>query len=521
MKNSGPLFRPSMSRSSIARRRALKRRRAFLAIVVVLALLGLWFARGAFSGKPQSQAEPGSTPSAASSAPGQTTTDLGPGESPIKHVVFLIKENRTYDNYFGLYGHGAVGASTGKTVRCIGNPKRCIPDKTIPLKWALDVQPHDITHGFSSGLYAIDNGRMDGYNIIGAGQDLSGYVVMHRDCPTTGGTVHQGCVPNYYKYADRFVLADHFFTSMYGPTFPEHLYTVAAQSDGIVDNKSTVDHPGNYCDDSTEYTPHFPLNGPDKLSDGNKKRIYNLENQVTQDVPDNLIRIMQFTEKIRTCVDIEALPMLLEKKGISWKYYSDTDQWQNAAQAIKGMRYNPKIWAKVQPPEKLYKDIKAGKMPAVSWLIPPEPYNEHPGTGVSVCGGENWTVQHVNMIMHSKYWRSTAIVVVWDDFGGFYDSVAPPHYDIMGLGPRTPALIISPYTRHGGNPDGGYVDHTDYEFSSVLAFIEKTFGLPAMTDRDRKADPLSGAFDFKHPNFDPLALPYRSNCPYGSDLIKT
>jgi phospholipase C len=150
--------------------------------------------------------------------------------------------------------------------------------------------------------------------------------------------------------------------------------------------------------------------------------------------------------------------------------------------------------------------------------VPPEPYNEHPGGGKSVCAGENWTVNLVNTIMRSPYWRSTAIVIAWDDFGGFYDPVAPPHYDIMGLGPRTPALIISPYTRHGNNPDGGYVDHTDYEFSSVLAFIEKTFKLPAMTDRDRRAHPLSGAFDFQHPNFDPLVLKYRTNCPYGNDL---
>jgi phospholipase C len=357
---------------------------------------------------------------------------------------------------------------------------------------------------------------MDGFNIIGAGEDMTGYVVMHRDCSPP-----QGCLPNYFKYADRFVLADHFFTSMYGPTFPEHLYTVAAQSDGIVDNKSTVDHPGSYCDDPTEYTPHFPLTGPNKLSPADKKKIFGLENQVTQAVPDNLVRIFNYTEKIRTCVPIKALPMELEKAGISWKYYADTDQWQNAAQAIRGIRFNKALWSKVQPPEQLYKDIQHHNMPSVSWLIPPEPYNEHPGSGDSVCAGENWTVQHVNMIMHSEYWKSTAIVVVWDDFGGFYDPVAPPHYDIMGLGPRTPALIISPYTRQGDNPDGGYVDHHVYEFSSVLAFIEKTFGLKPMTDRDAKADPLSGAFDFEHPNFDPLVLQYRTDCPYGSDLTKT
>ena len=158
-------------------------------------------------------------------------------------------------------------------------------------------------------------------------------------------------------------------------------------------------------------------------------------------------------------------------------------------------------------------DIKSGDMPSVSWLIPPEPYNEHPGSDVSVCAGENWTVQHINAVMHSKYWRSTAIVVVWDDFGGFYDHVRPPHYDVMGLGPRTPALIISPWTRRGDNPDGGYIDSTVYEFSSVLRFMENLHSLDSMTNRDGRADPLTGAFDFtQEPRLDPLILNER-DCP--------
>jgi phospholipase C len=115
--------------------------------------------------------------------------------------------------------------------------------------------------------------------------------------------------------------------------------------------------------------------------------------------------------------------------------------------------------------------------------------------------------------MKSRYWKSTAIVIVWDDFGGFYDHVAPPHYDVMGLGPRTPALIISPYARAGDNPDGGSIDSTEYEFSSVLRFIEELHGLDAMTDRDAKADPLSGAFDFTaEPNMKKLVLEPR-DCP--------
>ena len=110
-------------------------------------------------------------------------------------------------------------------------------------------------------------------------------------------------------------------------------------------------------------------------------------------------------------------------------------------------------------------------------------------------------------------------MVVWDDFGGFYDHVPPPHYDVLGLGPRVPALIISPWTRRGNGPDGGLVDHHTYEFSSVLTFIEDTFGLKPLTQRDQQADPLSGAFDFtQKPDDKPLILRYRTDCPYGSDL---
>ena len=131
-------------------------------------------------------------------------------------------------------------------------------------------------------------------------------------------------------------------------------------------------------------------------------------------------------------------------------------------------------------------------------------------------------MEHVNAIMHSKYWRDTAVVIAWDDFGGFYDHLAPPHFDVLGLGPRTPALIISPWTRTGSSPDGGYVDHTEYEFSSVLRLIENAFGLRSMTQRDRQADPLSGAFDFSQkPHLKRLILPYQHCSGYGNTFPRT
>ena len=107
-----------------------------------------------------------------------------------------------------------------------------------------------------------------------------------------------------------------------------------------------------------------------------------------------------------------------------------------------------------------------------------------------MCAGENWTVEHINAIMRSKYWKNTAIFLTYDDFGGFYDHVPPPHLDVMGLGPRVPMLIISPWAKQG------YVDHTEYEFSSVLKFIETVFDLRCMTARDCGANDMMDAFDF-------------------------
>ena len=181
----------------------------------------------------------------ANPGPGQIDS-LKPGEWPIEHVVFLIKENRTFDHYFGQYP-GAEGVTTGFRMQRDADGA-WVDGPEVPLELAPYIQPHDITHGFSSGLYSINGGKMNGFNIIGAGSDMSGYVQHTRDT-----------LPNYWKLADRFVLADHFFTSMYGPTFPEHLYTVAAQSNGVIDNKTNNDTVGSYCDDPLEYTKRFPL----------------------------------------------------------------------------------------------------------------------------------------------------------------------------------------------------------------------------------------------------------------------
>jgi phospholipase C len=412
-------------------------------------------------------------------------------DHPIQHVIFLIKENRSFDHYFGTYP-GADGATQGGTIEDCG-ATTWEDGPVVDLEPAPLVLPHDLGHAFAPGLYSINGGKMNGYNCVPLGDDMIGYTQHSRRT-----------LPAYWAYADRFVLADRFFTSMFGPTFPEHLYTVAAQSYGIVDNKTNTDTEGNYCDDPQEETKRFRL---EDLTRADIRDIMELEENITAEVPAQLVRIAAYWESTRTCIDIKVLPDMLQRKGISWKYYANADQWMNALQAIDHVRNGP-MWRKVQPPERFLEDVGNGELPAVSWLIPPEGHpNEHPGSMTNVCVGENWTVEYVNAVMQSEYWRSTAIVIVWDDFGGFYDHLAPPHYDIMGLGPRTPALIISPWTAPGDNRDGGSIDSTVYEFSSVLRFIEDIHGLKPMTDRDRQADPLSGAFDFEQePRLEPLIL---------------
>jgi phospholipase C len=502
------------SRLRIDRRRAARRRgfAAFLGVLVLVIAVGAIALRGGDEdaggpGRPTGPAGDGDHQGGGKGDGG--TIDLA--DAPIDHVVFIVKENRTFNNYFATYP-GAEGATEGGTIHCTEDG--CEDGPTVKLTHGPDIYEHDMTHCFRCGLTAINDGKMNGFNQMAGvipqsenadifGADMQGYSYLDRSD-----------LPNYWAYADRFALADHFFTSMYGPTTPEHLYAVAAQSNYLVDNKSTTDTPGSYCDDDTENATRFIP----REARQNADHILELERNINAN-GSNAYDIGDYWGSVRLCFDIDVLPDQLEAKHIDWKYYAEENAWMNVLQMIRHVRFGP-MWDKVQSPDNFVQDVRNGEMPAVSWIIPPESYNEHPGGGKSSCAGENWTVEQVNTIMKSPYWRSTAIVVVWDDFGGFYDPVAPPQYDIMGLGPRTPALIISPYTASGDNADGGSVDSTTYEFSSVLAFIEQRFGLDPMTDRDATADPLTGAFDWDNPNFDKLILPLRDDCPYGNTIAE-
>ena len=419
----------------------------------------------------------------AARAPG---TPAAPGASPeedivaqlrerIKHIVFIIKENRTFDHYFGRYP-GADGATEGMTST----------GRKVALAQAPDVTSKDLGHSFEDGLVAVNGGQMDGFDKIMNGDTMLGYTQFDRES-----------LPAYWSYADEFVLGDKMFSSMYGPTFPEHLYTVAAQSGQVTGNK--IDRgdavPGGYCDDPSEEVPRFR-----QLTEREVKEVMRLERDA------RVAKVKEFWERVWPCFDFPVIQDGLTDAGVSWRYYGNAG-FYSALLAIKHIRFSKHWGTDVVPEGRFLDDLKAEKLRSVSWVLPGVGFDEHPGGGHSVCKGENWTVRHLNALMRTKHWRDTAVFMIWDDFGGFYDHVPPPQLDVMGLGPRVPLLIISPWAKNG------YIDSTTYEFSSVLKFIETVHGLDPLTDRDAQADPMLAAFDFDQDPSDRQLILEERPCP--------
>jgi len=408
---------------------------------------------------------PSSPPAAANAAPARPNSKTG-GIGVIQHVVFLIKENRTFDNYFGAFP-GANGATSGPISTGQMIPLGHSPDFTYPL---------DPEHDFGAAQEGADGGKMDHFDLITDGNVNGGFLAYTQ--------MQQADIPNYYAYAQNFVLADNMFSSIKADSFTNHLYTVAAQDNGAIGLKQPhpTGNPGWGCDDT----------------------------------PNNLAPVMDAQGNLSLefpCWDFQTLADSLQDASVSWKFYAppagQVGYNFSTLDAINHIRNGP-LWAtNVVNYTQLATDAAAGNLPAVSWLVNGT-QNDHPfGTGT--CNSENWAVNQINAIMQGPDWNSTVIFMTWDDFGGFYDHVPPPTVDMLGLGPRVPLLIISPYSLIG-TPGPGYITHTQYEFSSVLKFIEELYGLPPLTARDANANDTTDSFDFTQSPRAPLILLPRT-CP--------
>jgi phospholipase C len=392
----------------------------------------------------------------------------GPGAlTPIKHIVVVVKENHTFDNYFGSFP-GADGIAQIQTAAGLIAPPH-----------APDVTPRDLCHAHHCALTDYAGGAMTGWDLVAdassGGDNLTYAQYTEAD------------IPNYWQYARTFSLADRFFADVLGPSFPGHTFVLAAQAGWATSNPDTrLDHPYWGCDQDADA-------------------------RVTIEDP-----AASAAAQVFPCFDIPSVPDVLPA-GVNWRFYGSNfyvfEEVWSMFDAIKSIRMGAG-WDHVVNVSTFDLDVDRGGLPEVSWLVDQDLDDEHPGYG-SVCNGENWTVGHLNHLMNSPLWKDTAILFTMDDFGGWYDHVAPPRqYGLdaahpYGLGFRLPLIVVSPYARPG------FVFHEVSEQASIPRFIERVFGAPALSTldpaaQDGQANDLFGAFDFTQSPLPPLPLPLRT-----------
>jgi phospholipase C len=401
-------------------------------------------------------------------APSKQRLQTPNGLTNIQHFVFILKENRSFDHYFGTFP-GADGATTA-TIST---------GQVIPISHAPDQLPRDFCHSWQCAVTATDGGRMDKFDVEG-GPSISA-------CNLNGdylcfSQLTQQDIPNYFALASYFALSDHTFSSIHGTSFPNHMYSVAAQAGGM-------------------------FSQPVLLGTGTSEKGCDSD-------PGSSVSVMDSqgnTTNPFPCFDFTVLTDSLDAAGVSWKFYAPDGSYWNPLDAINHIRNTP-IWTNnVVSDTQFAIDAASGNLPSVSWVVTSGTFSEHPPN--STCLGENWSVQQLNAIMQGPDWNSTAIFLAWDDWDGLYDHVPPPQSDQFGLGPRVPMIIISPYTIPG------YITHTPYEFSSYLKLVEERYGLAPLTNRDLSTNDMLDAFDFNQSPLAPLILQTRSCSPSGtSDL---
>jgi phospholipase C len=388
-----------------------------------------------------------------------------PATSPvstyIKHVIVIIQENRSFDNFFAGYP-GADAPTYGYAIN--HNHKRI----QVPLHQDLFQTNPNPQHDWQPGINGWDHGKMDGF-WIGSGKDYSSYAYIERSQ-----------VAPYWQMAQQYVLADAMFPTEFGGSYTAHLNLVAGTDEITPNQTAEVNYPNKFPDDCDS-----PPGTTSSL------------------VTASPYRQVGFGNGPFPCyTQFNSMANDLDGGGISWKYYVtkkvDAGIW-SPFEALSYVRYgsdwNTDI---IAPQTQILKDPKKKQLADVTWVTPSHLDSDHPGAHSD--RGPSWVTSVVNAIGESSYWDSSAIIVVWDDWGGWYDDAPPPQLDFRGLAERVPCLIISPYAKSGTSSQS-YVDHTQYEYGSILAFIEQAFNLPNIGPpsggyTDARAASISDAFDF-------------------------
>ena len=374
-------------------------------------------------------------------APGGHPSPTPPPQSKIKHIVIIVQENRTVDDLFNGFP-GADTVTTGRTHR----------GKVVTLAPVSLMNTSDVCHTHACWMAAYDNGKMDGFDTINGG---------NQDKTFNYATVPQSETQPIWALASSYTFGDRMFQSNTGPSFPAHLYLIGGESALAYENPHLAQRSGIWG-----------CTAP----------------------PDTVVPLLtKPPTQVYPCFDFPSMADTLDQAGVSWRYYAVNlgkpgANW-SAYQAIRHIHFG-RDWSNdvISPETRVLTDVAAGQLAQVTWVTPSKLNSDHAGSGSAT--GPQWVASIVNAIGNSSFWNSTAIFVVWDDWGGWYDHVAPQQLDRMGLGFRVPFIVISPYAKHG------YVSHVQHEFGSILKFTELTFGLPSLNQTDARADDLSDCFDF-------------------------
>jgi phospholipase C len=373
----------------------------------------------------------------------------GRGTTPIRHVVFIVQENRSFNNLF----MGFPNATTANYGYDTNGDKIALGSEPLATGW-------DIDHSSYAFLSACDGTgkipgthcKMDGWN-----HERVGFMG-----PTNApySYVPRSEIEPYWQMARQYVLADRTFSSNIDASFVAHQYIVAAYS------SRSVDFPATYwgCEGGKF----------DTLATLNLDRSYG--------------------PHIPACYDNPTIASEADSAGIGWRFYADRldndDGIWSSYQADRAIFRGPD-WKHdvINPPARFLQDVAAGTLASITWITPTDVTSDHPGLGASL--GPAWVASVVDAIGASRFWNSTAIFVFWDDWGGMFDPVKPVYEDYDGLGFRVPLIVVSPYAKRG------YVTHVQYETASILRYMEDNFGLSPLAAADTRAnDPAMDAFDY-------------------------
>jgi len=382
---------------------------------------------------------------------GAGAAPAAPSATPIQHVVIVLQENRTFENIF----HGYPGATTVNAgIDSNGNAVTLQP---IHLMTA-----YDPSHQYKNWLTEYAGGSMNGFD-----KETLDY---GSDPPADFAYAYsmQSDVQPYWDMAANGVLGDETFADHRSQSFAGHQYPIAGASGPI---SSALP---NY------YAAENPSGGDGCATVGTGTAV-----NIMTGVED---------EKYSSCFTYATIADLLGAQGKTWAYYIPTADRDGAASgfaAIKSIREGPAWTTNVLSPEtQFFTDLTSGKLANVTYVVGQFANSDHAGQTVPSSNGPAWVTMVENAVGASSFWSSTAIILVYDDWGGWYDEVKPVTFDAFEPGFRIPLVIDSPYAKRGT------IDHTTHYMGSILHFIETTFGLGSLGTSDARSDDLSSMFDY-------------------------